>query len=280
MIDELRPAAPSLHAAHAERQAALTASAAAGRTVVALGVSADEVAPAVREAAAALHTGPVELGEELRRLDAASAMVLWPDADAAEAAGPVLALVAELAGAGAVVVAGPAGDAGTATRLADRLPGALVLEQRSVEAALLAAPGVDRAPVLPSTAGAPAGWLICCGIDADLIERTCALAAPVASDVREVHLQALEAANAELRRANVRLAREHLGRSDSAAATVVHRLEDALRQRDEADRRFAELRRRLNQPHHRTLDLLVMGLKELPLVGRLTRALTRRYGGS
>ncbi len=106
-------------------------------------------------------------------------------------------------------------------------------------------------------------------------------------------------ANQELRRANARLAREHLGRYDSAAATLIHKLGVELRQTQElaealeAERARVyseliddvgperdELLRRLRMPHHRLMDNLALSLLRIPLVGVVLRARARRRGGA
>jgi hypothetical protein len=56
--------------------------------------------------------------------------------------------------------------------------------------------------------------------------------------VKDDTLRALERANAELRRENARLARDKLGTSDAAAASLLGRLQRAQRELKEAQKRL------------------------------------------
>jgi 2-polyprenyl-3-methyl-5-hydroxy-6-metoxy-1,4-benzoquinol methylase len=61
------------------------------------------------------------------------------------------------------------------------------------------------------------------------------------------HMKALEQANAELRRANARLARQRLGKSDSAAASHLAKQEDLRRRAEQAEAKVAELQDQVNR---------------------------------
>lgn len=195
---------------------------------------------------------------------------------------PVLAEAAAL-GSPVLVVLEPDDDprpsadepGSAAARLAFLLPGGRVLEQRVSEAVVLAESG-SPGPVasLPSDASRVIARLVCC-VPGELPE----FMEPLDSGVRDAQLLALERAVDELRTANVRLARAHLGRYDSAAASMVHRLEERYeREREiaiENDRLYQEARRRLQQPHHVAVDRLVRLLKRIPGGSRLVGLLRR-----
>lgn len=224
-------------------------------------------------------------------------LVFWRDADAALAldskVGALLAAIAddtvvvvEIATGGAVAqVPGQVSAGEVAQGLCATLPQATVLVARTTELATLT--GQDAQAQLPVGLGLPSAYVVCAGAAADLLAEVVegfVLAAPAAAGP---YVAALHAANIELRRANARLAREHLGRFDSAAATVLSRLstdlDQAQAERDElqtanhvllAER--AELLRRIRMPHHRFVDRVALSLLRIPLLGVLTRARARR----
>ena len=226
-----------------------------------------------------------------------AALVLWRDADAALAldrkVGALLAeiaddavVVVEIAAGGAVAqVPGQVSAGDAAQGLCATLPQATVLVARTTELATLS--GQDAQAQLPAGLGLPSAYVVCAGATADLLAEVVdgfVLAAPAAAGP---YVAALHAANIELRRANARLAREHLGRFDSAAATVLSRLSTDLGQaqaeRDELQAandallaEHAELLRRIRMPHHRFVDRVALSLLRIPLLGVLTRTRARR----
>lgn len=287
MIEEAaaqpRGAAPSLRAAHARLLGALAARMAEDRTLVVLGAG-DAVPAEARAAAREVVVGPAELTGPVRALDPSSAVVLWLGADPAapDADGVLRLLGAAVAEGLPAIVEVPGADAAPALTVAGALPGGVVLERRSVEAAVLAPAEDPAAPALPAGTGVVAGRLVCCGLAPDAVREACARAEATAGEVRDAHLQALEEAVEDLRRANVRLAREHLGRHDSAAASVVHRLQSRYEQEREIalenDRLFQEARGRLNTPHHRAADKIALWLKGIPGGSLVSRVMKRLIG--
>lgn len=170
----------------------------------------------------------------------------------------------------------------TFSRLLERLPEASVIEERRSAVTFLRDPGRETV-TLSAEAGAIAGWFVISGAAPGALDAICAQAHPSTILPTEVQLRALERANEELRRANTRLAREHLGRSDSAAASIIHQRDEARRllaieqqvARDN-DRYFQDARRQLQRPHHRAADKLARLIRELPLVGAAARFFARR----
>jgi hypothetical protein len=122
-------------------------------------------------------------------------------------------------------------------------PGATVLTQYLAEGSLICAaePGDgDPEPRIelgdrrePEYAN---HYIVCVGVDAAPLHGLMQLEA---SPLANRYLRDLENANRELRRANARLSREHLGKADAAAASDLARRAD----RDEIERELAHLRK-------------------------------------
>lgn len=119
-------------------------------------------------------------------------------------------------------------------------------------------------------------------------------AEPDRIDALQQEVAGLRATNAELRRANARLARERLGRHDSAAASVLSRLERRLGDAEAEVKRlearletemevaarnhamFERARDQLQAPRYVVMDRIRARLLTIPGLQRLTRAITRR----
>ena len=196
----------------------------------------------------------------------------------------------------AAPVAAAAEPAAVAAALAAAFDSAEIVPQRLAEASIIAAePGPlagDWDDAEPAAADVHA-WLVLAGLPAAGAD-TVALSA---GSLHRTYLVALEAANAELRRANVRLARERLGTFDTAAASVVNRVvlaEDAMRRaeeaRDAAVERlelekevaarnhgyFEAARDQLAEPQHRIAAGIVRRARHVPGARRLGAAVARR----
>jgi 2-polyprenyl-3-methyl-5-hydroxy-6-metoxy-1,4-benzoquinol methylase len=136
--------------------------------------------------------------------------------------------------------------------LVSRLPEPVMLEQRLAEASVIAR--VSDAPRelrgwFENRDGDPAWanhWIAAVGVETGELESATARLT-VAMDLNQSrYMRALEEANADLRRINAQLGREHLGRHDAAVANVVRRIEeqrDAGIREAEARRNEAEARR-------------------------------------
>jgi 2-polyprenyl-3-methyl-5-hydroxy-6-metoxy-1,4-benzoquinol methylase len=81
------------------------------------------------------------------------------------------------------------------------------------------------------------------------------------------YIRTLEAANDDLYRTNRRLARGFLGVNDTAAATVIARIESNTEQAAEIER----LRSRLEWPRYRAADRVAAVLRKVPGLSRLAR---------
>lgn len=110
---------------------------------------------------------------------------------------------------------------------------------------------------------------------------------------RDSELAALRTANAELRRANARLARRQLGRHDSSAASVIgpleqrvlaaeahaENLEELLETEKEMSGRnhamYLGVRKQLDAPRYKAVDKVRDALTWIPGLQRLTRAIAR-----
>ena len=177
-----------------------------------------------------------------------------------------------------------------ARSIAERLGGEIVATQHLAEGALLERAGeADGAPAVrihrdlladPEDAFA---WLVAAGLPGAGAD---AVAASVTfAPVHRAFIGHLERANAELRRANVRLAREKLGVHDAAAAAFVARYERLQRELEatkkqlaieiEVGRRndeyFQAARAKLDEPQHRAAEGIYRRLARIPGVKLLTR---------
>ena len=250
--------------------------------------SATDPARAVREASAGGEPGVVAW---LRDVPAAG-----PECELADA-------LADAVRAGwgvAVAIPGDATDlprserprdaepAAVAAALAARLEGARVVEQRLAEASIIAdGPGLLTGALAD---GEPAGGVYARLVVAGLPEPGSDGIDFSAATINRSYLLWLDAANAELRRANTLLARAQLGKYDSAAGWFVNRLEHA---QDEAERLaglleiekqvaaqnheyFDNARRKLHEPHHRIAEGIVRRASRLPGARAIGGAISRR----
>lgn len=284
MIQAADRPAPTVAAAQDRLLGRLLTAVFDGRPVVVLAAD-DAPLPAGLAADERTVRGLPGVDGPLDRIVPGESAVLWLEAAGVERDGPLLAVLAAAATAGSpvlVVLSGSGDDAAdgeAAAQLAAALPAGRVLEQRAVEIVVLAEAGTVAVPGdVPEETSRVTARLVCC-LPGGGTPQLAALIEPVSTGIREAQLTVLERTVAELRTANVRLAREHLGRYDSAAASAVHTLEERYqREREiaiENDRLYQEVRRRLQQPHHVALDRLVMFVKRIPGGRRLVRLLRR-----
>ena len=189
--------------------------------------------------------------------------------------------------------------------VAERLGDAIVLGQYLAEASLVRPAderdGAELRGTLLGDADPGAAWanhwLLLAGVDPAAVDGAHARLELTAAANHNAYMRQLEHANAELIRANNRLARRWLGVHDAAAAVIVRRLEErvdkavARAEAREADAgRWEEiannndwarvqLEKRLSQPRYRMVDAVRDRIVSLP-GGRLVRsAWARRSGG-
>jgi len=188
---------------------------------------------------------------------------------------------------------------------AARLGGVTILEQHLAEASLLMpSRPAGELELHGRLAARDAGdapwanhWLLLVNVDDGAVEGARARLGLAAGANHNAYMRQLEEANAELRRANTRLARRRLGVHDAAAASVLRRLEErgdreasaAKAAAAEAEKWRAiadsndwarrQLEQRLAEPRHRVADGVrdvVSRVRGGAVVARaLRRALTR-----
>jgi 2-polyprenyl-3-methyl-5-hydroxy-6-metoxy-1,4-benzoquinol methylase len=144
--------------------------------------------------------------------------------------------------------------------VAERFADPIVLSQFHAEASLIARAGPDAARELhgrvadpPDDVASANHWLILVGVDSQTVDAAEAALALTVEPQQNDYMRTLERANAQLYRANQRLARTHLGVHDAAAASVVTRA-TTLEARVAALERELELERRTRVQHEATLD--------------------------
>ena len=195
-------------------------------------------------------------------------------------------VVVAVPGAGDVIPTAPTDEPeDVAATLAARIPGATVTPQRLAEVSI-----IGDAPLTATLDGAgsdPAdveAWLVVAGLDA--ADR----AEPIAVAIGTVHrayARWLDAANAALRRANVRMARERLGTHDAAAATTARRILAAEQERDaaldelnvvrnDAVQYFQITQRKLNLPHYRIAEGIAQRAGRVPGARRVGSLMARK----
>jgi hypothetical protein len=254
----------------------------------------------VDRAVVRLDGAPDLLGALRAAVDAAEpgALVLDGLPDAGLPAGAAEALAAAVQrGWGAVIAVHGSGDAlpagptddpeAVAARLADALPGATVIPQQLAEVSIIAGDGPLTATLErpePDPADVEA-WIVVAGLPAEGEG-----AAPMALALRTVHrayARWLDAANAALREANVRMARERLGTHDAAAATIARKVtavqaerdeihEELLVVRNDAMQYFQITQRKLNLPHYRVAEGIAQRAGRIPGAHFVGRLITRR----
>ena len=186
--------------------------------------------------------------------------------------------------------------AAVAAALAQALGDAEVVPQRLAEASIIATAAGPLAGELQDAETDVAdvhAWLVLAGLD---VAGSSALALS-AGTLHRTYLLWLEASNAELNRANVRLARDRIGSYDTAAASLVNRVtlaQDAQRraedERDAAIERlelekqvaarnhgyFEDARAKLAEPHHRIAEGFVRRARRVPGAKLLGGTIARR----
>lgn len=166
------------------------------------------------------------------------------------------------------------------------LPEPAVLEQRLAEASVIAPTGgaervTGRIEPARDDAEWANHWIVAVNVpEAELREASARItfaAAPQAS----AYMRSLEEVNAELLRANARIARTWLGIHDASAASVIKRLDENTAAAEKWEEIAAHndwarelLDRRLQTPHHRVADLAYGLVYRLP--GRSTARKLRR----
>jgi hypothetical protein len=245
--------------------------------------AARDVAAAVRGALDAAEPGALVLDG------------LPPDGLGADAIDGLAAAVER--GWGVVVAVHSAGDAlpaapseepeAVAAALAGRLPGAAVVPQRLAEVSIIAdagAPLTARLDGVEPEAVDVEAWLVVAGLAEPAAAEPLAVAI---GTVQRAYARWLDAANAALHQANVRLAREKLGAYDAAAASTARRIvaaeeerdaarEEMLKVRDEAVQYFQITQAKLNLPHYRIAEGIAQRAGRVPGARRVGKAVVRR----
>lgn len=176
-----------------------------------------------------------------------------------------------------LIVAVPAGS-DDGDDLPRALPESTVVPQAVASGSLIGSGSDARVDVHEAASPERASWLL-----------VCANVEPEATDVRldvavsaelATRLGRLEEALEALREANVRLAREKVGRYDAAAGAITGRAEREaayLKERFEFEQQLAQRHHdwfkaaeaRLEQPHHRFADRVYNALRRVPGLKRL-----------
>jgi hypothetical protein len=223
-------------------------------------------------------------------LDGLRESELVPDLadDLAEAVRRGWAVVIAVRGEADELPAAPADEPGTvAARLAGRIGGAVVIPQRLAQLSIIGAQPGPRTVTLDGVDPAPAdvdAWLVVAGLPAGDGPEPIAVAL---GSLHRAYARWLDAANAALRRANVRMARERLGTHDAAAASTARRIATAESERDAARAELGQVRneamqyfqitqRKLNEPHYRIAEGIVRRAGRIPGARRVGNAVSRR----
>jgi hypothetical protein len=179
--------------------------------------------------------------------------------------------------------------------VARRLGGATVLDQHLGEASLIGLPGEGAAELRgrllehEQESAWANHWVLVAGVDDAALERARALVGLAAAPQHNQYMRQLEAANAELLRANLRMGRAWLGIHDAAAAVIVRKLEERneqlhkalLESRSQArqwkgiaDRNaYARelLSKEAQRARYRIVDSVFGAVARIPLLGRAAR---------
>jgi SAM-dependent methyltransferase len=235
--------------------------AAAGATVHGVDVSAEAIRTAEREGGERVTFEPADALEALRRTGAGTydAIVCFEGMEHVPDPEAVADELARLAQGGAKLVLSFPNSRGFEERnryhvtdfgweetkaLIERFDTPVVLEQYIAEGSLIV-PAGERPQALearlvgeadrddPAWAG---HWLVAVGFGAAAVEAASARVSLALAAHQHAYMRDLERANAELRRTNTRLAREHVGIHDAAAASLVV----SLNERHDADTHRAE----------------------------------------
>jgi hypothetical protein len=190
-----------------------------------------------------------------------------------------------------LVVAVPA-STDTGEDLARALPGATVVPQVPAGGSLIGAAQAGEVRLNEPGAREYAVWLLVCA-NVDVEEASARLGVAAGAQLAAQLARLSEAVEA-LREANVRLAREHLGRHDAAAGAVIGRAErHAQHWREQAEQWrarfefeqelairhhewFEAARNRLEEPHHRAAERVVAFARRIPGLRWLVKRLRGR----
>jgi hypothetical protein len=220
-------------------------------------------------AAAACGDGAADLGEGLDALATADAAV-WLEGYE-PAARPALAKAA--ARGARLVIAVPA--SGEARELAEAIGGESVPQALAGGSVIGGATEATVVLDAPATVEYAVWHLVCANVALDGAEARLGIAAGAGLSARVTRL---ESALAALQEANVRLAREQLGRHDAAAASIIGRLEEQSRSAKEWEERFLyeqqlaikhhewfmDAQKRLQSRRYRAIDKLAGAAGRLP----------------
>lgn len=237
----------------------------------------------LRWAAALLGEDAVDLqaaADPAAALDGSEAAV-WLDGYTPEARDALV----QAAERGARLVVAVRAGTDHAEALARALPGATVVPQAAAGGSLIGDATTATVDVSEPASRDRASWLLVCANvnpEAAAARLDVAVGTELATQFDRLD-QALEA----LREANVRLAREKLGRHDAAAGAVTGRAEreaEHFRERFEFEQELASRHHdwfkaaeaRLQQPHHRAADRIVNALRRIPGIRLIVRLLRRR----
>jgi hypothetical protein len=166
-----------------------------------------------------------------------------------------------------------------ARALAERLPSGLVLTQYLAEGSLIEPDrnGLDdlqfqlRGGELSSSDAA--AFIVASGFQGDAVRQSAATLRAVAEPVRLSYVRRLEAAHAELLRANRELMRERLGRGGSAAASMLNQLEEMRAKVNDYEARMRLVEAWYDAPRYHAVDRMRDLLLSVPVLPRLLRPL-------
>ena len=169
-----------------------------------------------------------------------------------------------------------------------RLPEPQVLEQRLAEASVIvptgagAEPATGRLEPVPDEAGWANHWIVTVNVPVAELRGASARITFAAAPQASAYMRSLEVANAELVRANARLARNWLGLHDASAASVLRRLSDKTADAEKWERiagnndwARAQLEQQLQARHHRAAEATHAFVSRLPGVPAARRVLRR-----
>lgn len=183
-----------------------------------------------------------------------------------------------------LVVAVPAGT-GDGEDLARALPAATVVPQVPAAGSLIGDASAATVEVSEPASRDYATWLLVCA-NVDVADASAQLGISVSARLA-TQLARLDDALEALREANVRLAREKLGRHDAAAGSVIGRSEREAAQwqeRFEFEQQlamrhhdwFKAAEGRLDQPQYRAADRILATLRRIPGLRFIAKLLRRR----
>jgi hypothetical protein len=192
------------------------------------------------------------------------------------------------AGAGRPLVIGlPADVSGGAERdaaaLASDLGGVVVAQHLSAGSLIANGPGPSGALIEePPAADDAVHYLVCVNVDGDRLAQAASMLGATAVPLMTGYVRFLRDANEQLRQANARLAREHLGVHDSAAASLAPRISELEKEVAEQRRiakdhyeMFLQTKATLEAPRYQAVDRLRAMLFRVPGLGLALRLRSR-----